>query len=86
MQKVVLDHIAHLASLVEIAPASFDAHFLGHGNFDVIDGAIIPVIGKQGVSKTQCQQVQHRLFAKIVVDTIDLTLFEIFAYLVVDFA
>ncbi|MNV16580.1 hypothetical protein D3C71_1073490 [compost metagenome] len=52
----------------------------------MIDSAVVPVVGKQGVRKTQRQQVQYRLFTEIVVDTVDLALFEVFAHLVVDFA
>ncbi|STO69821.1 Uncharacterised protein [Escherichia coli] len=48
----------------------------------MINGAIVPVIHKQGVSKTQRQQVQHRFFTKIVVDTVNLALLEVFANLI----
>ena len=83
---MVLDHVAHLTGLVKVAPAPFNAHFFRHGNFYVIDSAVIPVVHKQGVGKTQCQQVQYRLFAEIVVDAVNLALFEILADLIVDFA
>lgn len=62
--------------LYQIAPAPFDPHFFCHGNLNMINGAIVPVIHKQGVSKTQRQQVQHRFFTKIVVDTVNLALLE----------
>ena len=51
----------------------------------MVDSAVVPVIHKQGVSKTQRQQVQYRLFTEIVVDTVNLALFEELAHLVVDF-
>ena len=85
LQQVVLDHVAHLTGFIKIAPAPFDPHFFCHGNLNMINGAIVPVIHKQGVSKTQRQQVQHRFFTKIVVDTVNLALLEVFANLIIDF-
>ena len=85
LQQVVLDHVAHLTCLVKVTPATFNPHLFRHGDFHVVDSAVVPVIYKQGVSKTQRQQVQHRLFTEIMVDTVDLALFKELAYLVVDF-
>lgn len=69
---MVLDHVAHLAGLVEVTPTPFDAHLFRHGDLHRIDGAVIPVGCEQRVGETQRQQVQHRLFAEIVVDTVNL--------------
>lgn len=85
LQQVVLDHVAHLTGFIKIAPAPFDPHFFCHGNLNMINGAIVPVVHKQRVSKTQRQQVQHCFFTKIVVDTVNLALLEVFANLIVDF-
>ncbi len=82
---MVLDHVAHLTGFIKIAPAPFDPHFFCHGNLNMINGAIVPVVHKQRVSKTQRQQVQHCFFTKIVVDTVNLALLEVFANLIVDF-
>jgi len=82
---VVLDHVAHLPGLVEVTPAPFNTHLFRDGDFDVIDGAAVPVIDEQGVGEAQRQQVEDRLFTEIVVDTVDLTLFKKLADLVVDF-
>ena len=51
----------------------------------MVNGAAVPVIHKQGVSKAQRQQVQYRLFTQIMVDTVNLALFEILAHLVINF-
>ncbi|MPM82378.1 hypothetical protein SDC9_129439 [bioreactor metagenome] len=83
---MVLDHVAHLPGLVEITPTPFNAHLFCHGDFHMIDRAVIPVIHKQGVGKTQRQQVQNGLFSQIVVDAVNLALFKIFANLIVDLA
>ncbi len=82
---MVLDHVAHLPGLVEVTPAPFNTHLFRDGDFDVIDGAAVPVIDEQGVGEAQRQQVEDRLFTEIVVDTVDLTLFKKLADLVVDF-
>ena len=86
LQQVVLDHVAHLPGLVEVAPAALNAHLFRHGDLNVIDGAAVPVIDEQGVGKAQRQQVQHRLFTQIVVDAVDLALFKELAYPIVDLA
>ena len=83
---MVLDHIAHLPGLIEVAPAAFNAHLFRHGDLNVIDGTAVPVINEQRVGKAQRQQVQHRLFTQIVVDTVDLALFKELAYPIVDLA
>lgn len=83
---MVLDHVAHLAGLVEVTPTPFDAHLFRHGDLYRIDGAVIPVGGEQRVGETQRQQVQHRLFAEIVVDTVNLGFVEILRHLIVDHA
>ena len=81
-----MNHIAHLTGLVEVTPTAFNPDFLSNGNFHVIDSAVIPVVHKQGVGKAQRQQVQNRFFTQIVVNTINLALFKIFAHLVVNLA
>ena len=83
---MVLDHVAHLPGLIEVTPATFDTHFFRYGDFNVVDRAAVPVIDKQGVRKAQRQQVEHRLFAEVMVDTVNLALFEEFADLIVDLA
>ena len=81
-----MDHVAHLPGLIEVAPATLNAHLFRHGDLDVIDGAAVPVIDEQRVSKAQRQQVQHRLFTQIVVDTVDLALFKELTHPIVDLA
>lgn len=83
---MVLDHIAHLTGLVKVSPAPFNPHLFRYGNLNMIDSAVIPVINKQRVGKTQRQQIEHRFFAQIVVDTIHLAFFKIFADPIVNLA
>ncbi|MOA40358.1 hypothetical protein D3C78_1622240 [compost metagenome] len=81
---MVLDHVAHLPGLIEVAPTPFNTHFFRHGDLHVIDGAVIPVGSKQGVGKAQCQKVQYRLFAQIVVDAVNLGFVKVLSNLIVD--
>ncbi|MNP11859.1 hypothetical protein D3C76_1040680 [compost metagenome] len=81
---MVLDHVAQLAGLVEIAPAAFDADLLGHGDFHVGDGVLVPLGFEQAVGKAQGNQVLHRLLAQVVVDTINAVFRKILGHGVVD--
>lgn len=53
LQQVVLDYVAYLIGFIKIVLAFFDFYFFCYGNFNMINGAIVLVIYKQGVSKTQ---------------------------------
>ena len=68
--------MSRICPAVEVTPAPFNTHLFRDGDFDVIDGAAVPVIDEQGVGEAQRQQVEDRLFTEIVVDTVDLTLFK----------
>lgn len=73
---MVLDHVAQLAGLVEIAPTPLDADLLGHGDFHVGDVVLVPLGFKQAVGEAQGDQVLHRLLAQVMVDAIDAVLRE----------
>jgi len=73
---VILDHVAQLAGLVEVAPAAFDADLLGHGDFHVGDVILVPLGFEQAVGETQGDQVLDGLFAQVVVDAIGAVLRE----------
>jgi len=86
LQQVVLDHVPQLAGLVEIAPAAFDADLLGHGDFHVGDVMLVPLGFEQAVGETQGDQVLYRLFAQVVVDSVDAVFREELRHRVVDLA
>ncbi len=67
---MVLDHVAQLAGLVEVAPAAFDTDLLGNGDLHVGDGILVPLGFEQAIGEPQGNQVLHRLLAQIVVDTV----------------
>ncbi|MNZ61890.1 hypothetical protein D3C78_799930 [compost metagenome] len=68
---MVLNHVAQLAGLVEIAPTAFDADLLGHGDFHVGDGVLVPLGFEQAVGEAQGDQVLHRLLAQVMVDAVN---------------
>lgn len=57
LQQVVLDHVAHLARFIEVTPAAFDTHFFGHGNLDVVDGAVIQLFTKIELAKRSASRL-----------------------------
>ena len=71
--KMVLQHVAHHARLVVVtAPVSHE-HLFRDANLNVIDVVPVPDRFEDGVCKSEDQDVLHGLFAKVVVDSINLT-------------
>lgn len=54
LQQVVLDYVVYLIGFIKIVLVFFDFYFFCYGNFNMINGVIVLVIYKQGVSKMQC--------------------------------
>ncbi len=81
---MILDHVAQLPGLVEIAPAPFDPHLLGHGDFHVGDMVLVPLGLEQAVGEAQGDQVLHRLLAQVMVDAVDAVLGEHPGHRIVD--
>ncbi len=71
MQQVVLNHVAQLTGLIEVAPAALDADFLGNRDFHVGNMVLVPLGLEQAVGETQGNEVLHRVLAQIVVDAVD---------------
>lgn len=55
---MILDHVAHLPGLVEVTPAPFNTHLFRDGDFDVIDGAAVPVIDEQELAKRSASRLR----------------------------
>jgi hypothetical protein len=83
---VVLDHVAQLAGLVEVAPAAFDADGFGNGDLHVGDVILVPLGFEQAVGETQGDQVLHRVLAQVMVDAIGAVFREEARHRVVHFA
>ena len=73
---MVLDHIADGAGLFVVAATPLDADRLGHSDLHVVDVASVPQRLKDTVGEAQDEQILDRFFTQVVIDTIDLALFE----------
>ncbi len=77
LKDVVLDHVAHHARLLVVAAAPLDADRLGVRDLDVVDVLPVPDRLEDAVGEAEDEQVLHRLLAEVVVDAVDLRLFEV---------
>ena len=68
---MVLNHVAHGAGIVVVAPAALDTDGFGHGNLHVIDTGTVPARLENAIGKAQRQQVLDRFFTQVVVDAIN---------------
>ena len=75
---MVRDHIPQGAGTFVVFAALLDPDGLGCRNLDVIDVVAIPDRFKESVAEAKDEDVLHRLFAKIMIDPIDLIFREVF--------
>src|SRR5574341_1799923 len=66
------NHIAQSAGSFIVATALLHTDCFGGGDLDVIDIAPVPDRFKNSVAETKYQDVLDRLFAKIMIDPVDL--------------
>ena len=76
MEEVVLQVVAERAGLLVEGATALHADRLRHGDLDVVDVAAVPDWLKDEVAESEDEDVAHRLFSKVVVNTVDLTLAE----------
>ena len=76
LQKMVLHHVPNRAVPVIIGAPAADTDPLGDGDLHMVDMARVPDRFEQRIGKAQRHQVLHRLLPEIVVDPVDLALFE----------
>lgn len=81
---MVLNHITQLARLIEIPPASFDTDRFSHRDFNMRDIFLVPLGRKQVVGKTKGNQVLHRFFTQIMINTVQLGFGKMATQLVID--
>ncbi|MNH14147.1 hypothetical protein D3C79_737350 [compost metagenome] len=81
---MVLDHVAQLPGLVEVAPAPLDPDLFGYGDFHVRDRVLVPLGFEQAVGKAQGNKVLDGFLAQVVVDAIDAVFREILRHRVID--
>ena len=76
LKDVVGHHVAKRAGCLVIPAAQLDAKFLGHRHLHVVHVAAIPHRLENAVRKTKGQNILNGFFPKIVVDAVDLFLFQ----------
>ena len=84
MQHVVLDHVPHDPGVIEVLAPAFDANRFRNGELDMVDMVLVPKRLKDAVGKAESEQILHRLFTQVMVDSIDLLLFPIGQNLLVE--
>src|SRR4030081_2586889 len=73
---MILQYVATCARLFVEWPPALDAYTLGGSNFNVINVISVPNRLENAVAETKDQDVLHRVFTQIVIDTEDLVLRE----------
>ena len=72
LEQVVRHHVAQRSSLFIVSAPLFDTDLLGGGNLHAVDVAAVPDRLEDAVAETKHQDVLDGLFAKVVIDAIDL--------------
>ncbi len=80
-----MKHVPHNAGLVIVTAPIFHSHGFCRGNLDVIDVAPVPDRLKDGIGETENHDILHRLFAEIMIDSVDLFFIEYFMHSAVQF-
>ena len=66
---MVLDHVAQLAGLVEVAPAALDADGFGDGDLHMGNVVLVPA-SRTGCWQSAGRSVLHRVLAQVMIDAI----------------
>ena len=82
---MVLEHVAQQAGLVVVAGPVLHPEGFGDGELDVVDVMAVPDRLEDQVREAEHHDVLHRVLAQIVVDPVDLVLFEIAVQLDIQF-
>ena len=67
-----MHHVAHGARLVIIFTAPFNPKAFGHGDLNMVNMGSIPKWLPQRIGKSQCHKVLYRLFAKVMINAVNL--------------
>ena len=66
---MVLNHIPQCTCTIIETDAALESHRFGDSDLDMLDMLGVPQRFEQDIGKAQRQQILHRLFAEIMVDT-----------------
>jgi hypothetical protein len=81
---MVLHHVTQCAGVFVKRTALFNTQFFGNGDLNIGNVFAAPERFKQGIAKTHGEQVLHRRFAQVVVNSENLMLFKNLANAFVD--
>ena len=76
LDHVVLDDVTKSAGVVVVGAAALDTESFRDGDLDMVDMRCVPQRFEKGIREAQRHQVLHRLFAEVVVDSVDLAFIE----------
>ncbi len=76
LQDVIRDHVAQGSGRIVITATLFNTELLCDGDLDVVHVVAIPDRLEDAVAKSKNEYVLHRLFAEVMIDAIDLLLFD----------
>ena len=71
LHQVILQHVSKCARLIVVTTTIADAKRFGRSNLNVVNIIPIPKRLEYRVRKSSHQQILHRLFPEIVIDSID---------------
>ncbi len=73
---MICNHVAQSSGLFVVTRACANTTSFSRGDLDVVDIVAIPDRLEHRISETKDKYVLHRIFAEVVIDAINLTLFE----------
>src|SRR5690625_8029206 len=74
---MILNHISERARLIVVPASVLNIYCFGDRYLDIVDVISIPEGVKDSIRKPEGQNILHRLFAQVVVDPKNLTLFKV---------
>ncbi len=81
---MVLHHVPKGADAIVVVDPIAHAQIFGHGDLHVVDDFPAPEGFEEGVAEAQRQQVLHRFLPQVMINAVDLVLFEARADLIIN--
>src|SRR5258708_15158203 len=83
---MILNQIADRSRLLVIRAPTLQSQVLGHGDLQMIDVTPIPDRFKDAIRQAEDQDILHRFFTKVVIDTVNLFFSKDSSHLTVELA
>ena len=68
--------LAQLTDAIVVSPSPFNADLFSNRDLHVVNATLIPLGIDKAIGKSQHQKVLHRLFAQVVIDSVDILVIE----------